>query len=290
MSDITRKYSEIVSIAKFEPGLKNVYVEGLSDRYFINTFLNYHKIRGVVVYDIDTVDFSELYKNMEEEEAARYRASNKERVVLLAKSLERDLNNAPLSTLCIVDVDWDNVLNEVRTGLYLAYTDYNSMDMYLFAREVIECYLKQGLRISSVNVANLMDSLMVLCRQLFHVHCLMHENKKQIVDNTKDVSFDKTEQVCHLDFSEYWRKTLAKTGLTARSEELLALFNSRIIHQCDNRMEMRGHDFVCFLYFCAKKMKSNMKMDEDEFANMFWQFANNEALAHEPLFQRVMNL
>lgn len=290
MHEITRTYSEIVSMAKLEPGLKNVYVEGLSDKYFLNNFLKHHNVQGIVIYEIDSVDFSELYKGMSEEDVTRFVNSNKERVILLAKSLEQELNNMQLPTICVVDIDFDIVLNNFRTGRYLSYTDYNSMDMYLYAKDVIESYLKEGHRISKLKVDNLMSSLANICRIMFHVHCIMHENKKKIVENTKDLSFDKTMQSCTLDFEKYWRKSLSKSGLTSHSEELSDIFKRRKANQCDERMEIRGHDFVSILYYCAKQIKSKIKMDDEEFANMFWKYANFDSLAQEPLFQKLMNL
>lgn len=290
MPDIKRKYSEIVSIAKLEPGLKNIYVEGLSDLYFLKNFLTHHKVSDVLVYEIDCVDFSELYEVMDKDSVKLYSGCNKERVILLAESLENDVSNEHLSSLCVVDTDWDIVIGNVRTGLYLSYTDYNSMDMYLFSREVLECYLRQGHRIATIESANLLDSLATVCRQLFHIHCLLHENQKKIVDNTKDLSFDKSKQVCSLDFSEYWRKTLAKNGLTAQSANLLSQYNNRMANLCDVRKEIRGHDYVNCLYFCTKKLNSKMGMNVEEFANMFWKFADYDILAQEPLFQRILNL
>lgn len=52
-----RTVEEIISICKLEPSTKNIYVEGLSDKLVIDTFLKKQKINDISVFDIDCVDF-----------------------------------------------------------------------------------------------------------------------------------------------------------------------------------------------------------------------------------------
>ncbi len=290
MSEITRKYSEILAIAKLEPGLKHIFVEGLSDYYFINDFLTYHKISGIAVYEINMVDFSDEYVKMKDEEVVLYRNNNKERVILLAHLLESDLKGANISILCVVDVDWDAVVGNLRKGQYLSYTDYNSMDMYLFDNYVVEKYLQQGFHIKTVHIVPLMDSLAVVGRQVFHVHGLLQEKNKTMVSNDKDFHFDKVTYTCSLDFDSYWNKTIQKSGLSSVDTMLRAKYDVRISNSCDPRSEIQGHDFVHYLFFCVKKIKPKLSMNEDVFANVFWQYANLDAMKQELLFQKIMAL
>ena len=126
MSEQKRNYDEIKAIATLEPGLKNIYVEGMSDYFLINDYLNHLGKKDVKVFPIDDIDFEELYKRAEPEKVDELKKSNKERVVFLAQTLEQDLNGVQIPILCIVDIDWDKVLNRVRTGKYLSYTDIPS--------------------------------------------------------------------------------------------------------------------------------------------------------------------
>lgn len=291
MEEQKRNYNEIVAMATLEPGLKNVYVEGMSDYYLINNFLSHHDIKDVKVYEIEDIELDELYENLSPATVSELRNSKKEQVILLAQSLERDLNalNAPI--LCIVDLDWDKILNNVRVGLYLCYTDYNSMDMYLCNKEVVSRYFSQGHRIRTDLKDCLLRTLMGVCRELFHIHCLMHERSLQMVENDKSFSFDKSNQTCSLDFNKYWKSVLMKNGLTASSALLKAEYTKRIMQPCaDLRMEVRGHDFVYYLFYCVKKLKPKMQMDDEEFSNMFWQFADLDALKQENMFVRLMAL
>ena len=291
MTEQKRNYKEIKAIATLEPGLKNIYVEGMSDYFLINDFLSYNGIKDVKVYSIDDIDFEELYQKYEPNIVEVLKNSNKERVICLAQSLENDMKGSHLPILCIVDMDWDRVLNNVRAGKYLCYTDYNSMDMYLCSREVVSNYFAQGQRIRTIISDNLICSLLELCRKVFHVHCLMHERSLPIINNDKAFSFNKSTQVSAIDFDKYWNAVLMKNGLMRFSDELRAVYDNRVAQNCgDIRTEVQGHDFVYYLYLCAKKMKSKMSMDDEEFANMFWKYADLNSLKQENLFARIMAL
>lgn len=290
MSDYQRKYSEVLAMAKLEPELKNIYVEGMSDVFFLGNFFDYAKVKDIAIYGIETIDLSELYDNIGQDKE-KVIHSNKEKVILLSRSLENDVNDIHLHTLCIVDLDWDEVLNKIRCGRYLTYTDYNSMDMYLFDARIVEKYLHEGHRISTVKSDNILNSLASLCRQVFHLHCLMHERSKPTINNDKAFLFDKTNQTCALNFEDLWVATLMKNNLMREIDTLRSVYEARMATPCvDVRKEIRGHDFVYYLYLCAKGIKSKIKMTDEEFANMFWKFANYEQLFNEPLFQRILAL
>lgn len=290
MLEETRKYKEIVAMAQLEPGLKNVYVEGVSDYFFIKNFYEFINKNDISVYTIDDVDISEKYEGMSPEQIHYYKTNNKERVILLAQSLEKDIVVTKLPIVCIVDVDWDIVLDNVRKVCYLFYTDYNSMDMYLFDYEVVEKFLIQGNRIRKIDAKTLLNSLAGVGRVLFHVHCLVCDFNESRLRNDKEFKYDKTTYKCSLDFSSYWEKTMNKCGLKDKESELKKLFKSRISRKCDIRMEIQGHDFIHLLHCCVKKIKESKAMDLENFENVFWQYANFNKLSNEPLFERLAAL
>lgn len=277
-------------MAKLEPGLKSIYVEGLSDYYVINNFLEYYKKEGVGVYLIDDIDFSEKYERLTKEQISFYQKNNKERVILLSLSLAAEIQDSSIPILCLVDRDWDFVKGNVRKGKFLAYTDFNSMELYLLNIETVDRFLKQGHRITKAKTKELIESLSKVCRQSFHIHCLTNDEFEAMVGNDKDFMFDKSSYTCSLNFDSFWKKTMMKCNLTAKSDELKVIFSDRMAVECDVRLEIRGHDLIHYLYLCVKKLKSALHMDENEFANVFWQYLNMETIARESLFQRVMAL
>lgn len=290
MPEITRKFSEVIAIAKLEPKLKCVYVEGIDDVYLINNFCEKHHADSIGVYGIESVDYSEVYGGLDVEQVNILKKNNKERVVYLAQILETEITDGIRPIICVVDLDWDNVLENTRKCQYLVYTDYNSMELYLFNKKVIEKFLQQGLRISTVDSDSLMKSIAEVTRQVFHIHCLMHEECKSILQNDKDFKYNKETSSCSLDFDKYWQKTISKCCAKGQESELKKKYNTRILQKFDSRMEMRGHDFVHYFYLCVKKMKSHLCMDENEFAHVFWQYIDLDDLAQEKLFKRIIAL
>ena len=99
MSEQKRNYDEIKAIAVLEPGLKNIYVEGMSDYFFINDFLNHIGRKDIKVYAIDDIDLNGLYIRTDPAKVSELKMSNKEQVVFLAQSLEQDLEGAPIPIL-----------------------------------------------------------------------------------------------------------------------------------------------------------------------------------------------
>ena len=128
-------------------------------------------------------------------------------------NLEMEIHDPTLPIICLVDRDWDFVVDNVRKGIYLAYTDYNSMELYLFNFETVDRFLKQGHRISKAKTKDLLDSLSEVCRQSFLVRCVTNAEFEAMVGNDKDFSFDKTTYKCSLDFDSYWKKICRNAGL-----------------------------------------------------------------------------
>lgn len=153
-----RTVDEVISICKLEPSTKNIYVEGISDKLVIDNFLKKQKKSDISVYNIDCIDYSEVFAGMPPEDIKVLKESNKEKVAYLALKVEKEVENCHL--LGIIDRDLDFVNNHVKSGKYLSYTDYNSMEMYLFSYDNIDALLKNSFRITSdVNVDKFMKSI-----------------------------------------------------------------------------------------------------------------------------------
>ena len=164
-----RTVEEIISICKLEPSTKNIYVEGISDKLVIDNFLKKQKINDISVFDIDCIDFREVFAKMSPSDLNILKDSNKEKVAFLALKVEKEAGNCHF--LGIIDRDLDFVNNHIKSGKYLSYTDYNSMEMYLFSYDNIDALLRNSFRITSnVNVDNFMKSIGHVCRILFYIN------------------------------------------------------------------------------------------------------------------------
>lgn len=284
-----RTIDEVISICKLEPSTKNIYVEGLSDKLVIDNFLRKQKINDIRVFDIDCIDFSEVFAKLPHSELNILKDSNKEKVAFLSLKVENEVENCHL--LGIIDRDLDFVNNHVKSGKYLSYTDYNSMEMYLFSYDNIDALLKNSFRITTnVNVDNFMKSIGYVCRVLFYIRAYLESSNGSIVDFKKNLSYDRTDNTCSLDIEKYINKIAQANRMVCSFDGLYKEIQEKLAKSVDDiRLEIKGHDFIKVLYFSICKHKK-VSMDESELANTFWVYLDDRVLANEPLFQRICNL
>ena len=284
-----RTVDEVISICKLEPSTKNIYVERISDKLVIDNFLKKQKKSDVSVYNIDCIDYSEVFTGMPPENIKVMKESNKEKVAYLALKVEKEVENCHL--LGIIDRDLDFVNNHVKSGKYLSYTDYNSMEMYLFSYDNIDALLKNSFRITTnVNVDNFLKSIGDVCRVLFYIRAYLESSNGSIVDFKKNLSYDKQDNTCSLDVEKYINKIAQANRMVCSFDGLYKEIQEKLAKSVDDiRLEIKGHDFIKVLYFSICKHKK-VSMDESELANTFWVYLDDRVLVDEPLFQRICNL
>ena len=284
-----RTVAEVISVCKLEPSTKNVYVEGISDKLVIDCFLSRQKINDVTVYAIETIDFEDVFSNMPQADRKIIAGNNKEKVAFLALMVEKEVTQCPF--LAIIDRDLDFVNNHIKKGKYLSYTDYNSMDMYLYSQDYVDALLKNSFRITSnVHMGNLMSSIGKVCRALFHVRAYLESSNGSMVDVKKSFFYDKKDNTCVLDITKYIQKIIQINDVNDNSEELCRQIEEKVNAPIDDiRLEIKGHDFIHILYLSICKHKK-VSMSEEELANTFWVYLDDRVLANEPLFQRICKL
>lgn len=284
-----RTVEEIISICKLEPSTKNIYVEGLSDKLVIDNFLKKQKINDISVFNIKCIDFSEVFAKMSPSELNILKDSNKEKVAFLTLKVEKESGNCHF--LGIIDRDLDFVNNHIKSGKYLSYTDYNSMEMYLFSRDYIANLLKNTFRITSdVNFDKFINSIGYVCRTLFYIRAYLESFNGSMVDIKKDFSYDKRCNICRFDIENYIKKIVQVNKNVNSSGNLYKEIIEKVNTPIDDvRLEIKGHDYIKVLYLSICKHKK-VNMDEIELANTYWVYLDDRELVNEPLFQRICNL
>lgn len=71
----------------------------------------------------------------------------------------------------------------------------------LFSYDNIDALLKNSFRITSdVNVDNFMQSIGHVCRILFYIRAFLESSNGSMVDLKKNLSYDRKNNTCSLDF------------------------------------------------------------------------------------------
>ncbi len=111
MNPIERRLiHELVTMYKLEPKIRDVFVEGSLDRSLVDWFLSAGQVKDVSVREIDSIDVpTDLV------EQAGFAKNNRGRVLTLARELQSKLNAEASSIACIIDADFDYILNNTYT-------------------------------------------------------------------------------------------------------------------------------------------------------------------------------
>jgi hypothetical protein len=121
-----RTIDDIVALHELEGNeVREVFVEGRHDKYFLEHFLIEHNLGDIGVYEIDTVDVpaDEVLKRDLED-------GDKGRVVTLAFLLEDQVQVNEL--VCIADADFDHFKDTAHACSLLLVSDYCSLELYAF--------------------------------------------------------------------------------------------------------------------------------------------------------------
>ena len=123
VNDIRRTLDELVSRYKLEPSLCDIYVEGKTDKLFLEWFLNDRGIKDFAVYDIDTIDLpTEILLN-----DFQLKDNKRSRVIALALYLQKQMSVVHSHVICIADKDFDWLLDIQYECDCLFFTDYSCL-------------------------------------------------------------------------------------------------------------------------------------------------------------------
>jgi hypothetical protein len=133
-----RELEEILTKYELHPTIFDLYVEGEFDRDFVCQFLeNTGLAKAVTVLPIDDIDIPAAALT----QFGLGTGSNKSRVIALALLLDARLVGRASNVSCLVDSDEDRILSNLRKTPRLLYTDYTSIEMYLFNHPTLARFL-----------------------------------------------------------------------------------------------------------------------------------------------------
>ena len=108
---------------------KHLYVEGPEDRAVLSWYIEPVANGKANIIEIENVEITAELLNHH-----GLNGGNKNRVIVLARELNESLPEESTQVLCVVDADFDYILNRVEENRFLAYTDGTSLDMYAFRK------------------------------------------------------------------------------------------------------------------------------------------------------------
>ncbi len=288
--DIKRQLDELVARYELEPELCcDIYVEGNTDKHLIEWFLAEEGFQDFAVYEIETINIPMAKLN-----DMKLNDSHRSRVIALALEMQNQLSVTPKHLTGIVDKDFDWLFEQHYECEYLLFTDYTSMEMYLFNEKVITKFLHLVVGLSKIQAHDMLSHLSPILENLF----LTRATNEALQLGMSWLSF---ERCCKLKnqaiefqtttfIERYLNKNnqLAQKTLFINKREALRLQSDSLL---EKRCKIRGHDFIDVLHWYIKhflpKARKNA-YNTEVIRGSLLGCVEIEDLKQEELFKRLL--
>ncbi|MDB5223249.1 MAG: hypothetical protein JWN83_1916 [Chitinophagaceae bacterium] len=284
MDELRKKHREILALYKLEKGIRDIYVEGNSDKVFIDNYLK-NKGCNKKVIPISIIDFSELPIDYFEGLDVN---SNRNKVIVLSKLLNENLPQTEVK--CIVDKDFDDYIKSINNSKLLK-TDFSCLESYLFCEQVIDKFLKIGIRNFPVNGAFVLSQLSKVLKSLFCVRLLRELNFRsaQLVDFDRNLKINKLDAKINFNEIEYLEKFISKNDFTKDSQKIMEAYNElKQKLTLEIRHHIHGHDFLSIFFLYINKIKNTSKYKEENFDRTLFLTVETPMIENLQLFKSLI--
>lgn len=243
-----RSISELVTRYEFEPGLRDVYVEGDRDRAMFTWFFSCVDCSNAVVYPISGVDVpSELLQRMDV-------SGNRGRVVALCAELANWLPQDARNIVGAVDKDDTELRDGSLSSRYLITTDFSCIECYALSERTLNkfCMLYLG----RVVTANQMSEVLNVAMEVFLLRVaknILAKSAHWIEEFTRFCMLTGGGAI-RFDRKVFMERLVGASGGLLNLSALEASFSELKGKTSDVRQAINGHDLVRILSWLAQKL------------------------------------
>jgi hypothetical protein len=280
-----RTIGELVARYTLEPSLKDIYVEGRTDRALIALALDsWPRSHGVNVYDIDSVHIPpELLATK------GFTEGNKARVLTLADELDRECTESLTArVVCLADRDLDTILGAECDCPLVVYTSGPSLDLVVASPTVLGKLLTVVMGGSSLSPRGLLTQLSpVLAERLLQRVALRAISPNAVMlSAVKDLTFE--DGALEFDANRYITRLLSKNAIEPRRDEFLAAMDAyRPRMPLSPQPHAHIDDFFECLHLCVRTVKPRRVPGVDHFRRFLLGFVEGPQVAALPELREV---
>ncbi len=284
METLKKKHVEILALYKLEKDIKDLYVEGNTDRVFFEYYLKNKKCNKKII-TAEVIDFSELPK---EYSNGLDLNSNRNKLLVLSKLFNDNLPST--NARCIVDKDFDDYIKIIDNNKLLK-TDFSCLEAYLYCEEVIDKFINIGIGNFPFKASFIINQLACVLKPLFCLR-LLREIKfasAKLLDIDGNLSIDKKSGTINFDTNDYLDKFILKNNLTSKRKDIHDSFI-----ELDNKLNLEirhhihGHDFLNIFFLYVNKIKNTHKFKEENFPRSLFLSVETPMLENYPLFKNIV--
>lgn len=269
---------------------RHLYVEGRDDRVVLEWFLESVSVSNVRVLEIDSVEITA-------EDLRRHGLNEgmKSRVFVLARDLDNALPETTSQVLCIVDADFDYLLDRIENNRFLAYTDGTSLEMYAFSKAVLKRVLRLGFRDPDSDPERILDALYGILREVF----VTRAANEALQLGLEWLPFEKrckiqADGTIAFDVDRFVQDYLSKNGALAGREEFSRCREKLLTRTTNSQLRyIRGHDYAHLL---ARYLRATCRTREtrdlargEAIIRVLFVALDPEEMQSAPLFQRIID-
>ncbi|GAP44843.1 hypothetical protein TBC1_12655 [Lentimicrobium saccharophilum] len=281
-TDYKRKIEEVITLYKLEPEICDLWVEGPSDSYFYGHFMSRMGSKICIIKGLETLDCSTYF------EAYPTLNSNREKGIFFSNLLNQQIKN-DLRVRIIVDKDLESLVNRDPPSKFTLYTDFSSIEMYLFNEVVFSKIFEIGLNGFPIRPSETIRAFENILVDFFVFRCarFLLDNSAILVSLETNVVIEK-HGLIKFDFNDYLSKFLNRNNLLFKREIYLEKINElkKNINQ-DLRNYMHGHDFVNLFFKYVNRIKNNDNFKIDNFSKALFLAVELAELRKYNLFNNL---
>lgn len=275
---------EVITLYELEPDIRDIYVEGITDKLVLDRFIEKYSFDDINVKLISDIDFSEI----NDKYSFEIRRNNKNKLIALSKEILESEKVEEINNLTIIiDKDFDIIFNSLEINKYIKYTDYNSIELYLFNINSINNFFKHCKGFPTT-AEDTLKSLTNILKDCFILGAVFYENK---IGKDDRVDYLKSIEIKKTNISFCLKKHLIKDlNKLAKINELNS-YEKRIKNIIEKTIKLeekdliRGHDFIEIFHEYFTKVKKELDFNLKAFEIVFFQFIDYSELRKENLFK-----
>jgi hypothetical protein len=280
-----RTIAELLARYDLEPLLRDVYVEGPSDRTLVEAALaTFARGKRVRAYEIDTVDVP-----LPLLDSRSLPDGNKGRILALADELaartSRDLRR---NAVCLADLDLDGILGRCRGYQLLVYTSGLSLDLVLAEAAVIDKLLSMVLLGFPQHATTLLDNMLPILNERL-LHRIAAEEVGIRVEPPKlDKLCAYKGQTIEFRCDEFVKRHLNKgkcAHLAGQFREVVERYRPEVARW--PRKFVHIDDFLELLHFCVRRIKPKLVPDYSRFRRFIFGLVEADMVARLPEIQEI---
>jgi len=283
---LRRTIEELIARYCLEPELRDLYVEGPSDKKLFEWFLKRAGCKAIMVFEIDSIDIKEsLIKEL------NLQSGNRDRVIALAIEFERCLQKDAQFLLCVADSDFDFLLGKKYNSRYLLYTDYTSVELYFFSKYIIEKLLVLGIQRVPCKITELVENFIDVLQEVF----LIRAANEKIGWGLHWLCFTGCcrieKNIVIFNREEFIRRYLSKNGRSSDIKKFIEVCRQLEAIKVETfKHRIRGHDYLKLIgwYISKQISKGGHKFRDPEIIRaMILPAVDENSLMKEKLFKNL---